>query len=177
MYCFWNDKSFIYIFIAKINILTIATSNKYCSEQKVFLMFNPNVVVKNIVTQNGADSIISLIARILMAYIFLVAGWGKISAYSATVGYMEAMGVPGGLLPLTILVEFGGGLALLFGFQARFAALGLGVFSLITAFIFHEGSDSAQAINFMKNFAMAGGLFFLMLYGAGKFSLDAIIEK
>ena len=86
-------------------------------------MFNPNVVVKNIVTQPALDSTVSLIGRVLLAYIFLVAGWGKLTAYSATVGYMEAMGVPGALLPLTILVEFGGGLALLFGFQARFAAL------------------------------------------------------
>lgn len=138
-------------------------------------MFNPNVVVKNIVTQPAFDNVVSLIARVLLAYIFLVAGWGKLTAYSTTVGYMEAMGVPGALLPLTILVEFGGGLALLFGFQARFAALGLGVFSIITAFIFHAGAD--DAINFMKNFAMAGGLFFLMLHGAGKFSLDALIEK
>lgn len=138
-------------------------------------MFNPNVVVKNIVNQPTANAIIALIARILMAYIFLVAGWGKITAYSATVGYMESMGVPGAMLPLTILVEFGGGLALLFGFQARFAAFGLGVFSLITAFLFHGGE--ADAINFMKNFAMAGGLFFLMLHGAGKLSLDHLIEK
>jgi len=138
-------------------------------------MFNPNVVVKNIVNQPAANASIALIARILMAYIFLVAGWGKITAYSATVGYMESMGVPGAMLPLTILVEFGGGLALLFGFQARFAAFGLGVFSLITAFLFHGGE--ADAINFMKNFAMAGGLFFLMLHGAGKLSLDHVIEK
>ena len=138
-------------------------------------MFNPNVVVKNIVNQPTVNASIALIARILMAYIFLVAGWGKITAYSATVGYMESMGVPGAMLPLTILVEFGGGLALLFGFQARFAAFGLGVFSLITAFLFHGGE--VDAINFMKNFAMAGGLFFLMLHGAGKLSLDHVIEK
>lgn len=138
-------------------------------------MFNPNIVVKNIVNQPTANAIIALIARILMAYIFIVAGWGKITAYSATVGYMESMGVPGAMLPLTILVEFGGGLALLFGFQARFAAFGLGIFSLITALLFHGGE--ADAINFMKNFAMAGGLFFLMLHGAGKLSLDHVIEK
>ncbi|UBQ37705.1 DoxX family protein [Acinetobacter johnsonii] len=138
-------------------------------------MFNPNVVVKNIVNQPNTDAVLALIARVLMAYIFLVAGWGKISAYSATVGYMESMGVPGALLPLTILVEFGGGLALLFGFQARFAAFGLGLFSVITAFIFHDGAQ--DSINFMKNFAMAGGLFFLMLHGAGKISLDHLIEK
>lgn len=138
-------------------------------------MFNPNVVVKNIVNQPNTDAVLALIARVLMAYIFLVAGWGKITAYSATVGYMESMGVPGALLPLTILVEFGGGLVLLFGLQARFAAFGLGLFSVITAFIFHDGTQ--DSINFMKNFAMAGGLFFLMLHGAGKMSLDHLIEK
>ena len=138
-------------------------------------MFNPNVVVKNLVHQPATNATIALIARILMAYIFLVAGWGKIMAYNATVGYMESMGVPGAMLPLTILVEFGGGLALLFGFQARFAAFGLAIFSLITAFLFHGGAE--DGINFMKNFAMSGVPFFLMLHGAGKFSIDHIIEK
>ncbi len=138
-------------------------------------MFNPNVVVKNIVQQANTDATVALIARALLAYIFIVAGWGKLTAYSATVGYMESMGVPGAMLPLTILVELGGGLALLLGFQARFAAFGLGVFSLITAFLFHGGAE--DGINFMKNFAMAGGLFFLMLHGAGKFSVDHMIEK
>ncbi len=96
-------------------------------------------------------------------------------AYNATVGYMESVGVPGMMLPLTILVEFGGGLALLLGFQARFAALGLAGFSLITALLFHGGAE--DAINFMKNMAMTGGLLFLMLHGAGKFSIDYMIEK
>ena len=138
-------------------------------------MFNPNIFVKNIVQKQQINTSVSLISRFLLAYIFIVAGWGKITAYSATVGYMEAMGVPGILLPLTILVEFGGGLALLFGFQARFAAFGLGIFSIITAFLFH--GTEADAIHFMKNFAIAGGLFFLMLNGAGKLSLDSVIEK
>ena len=138
-------------------------------------MLNPNVVVKNLSEQAQINAVISLVARILMAYIFIVAGWGKITAYTATAGYMESMGVPAALLPVTILVELGGGLALLFGFQARFAALGLAVFSLITAFLFHGGAD--DAINFMKNLAMTGGLFFLMLHGAGKFSFDHMIEK
>ncbi|MEC8567308.1 MAG: DoxX family protein [Pseudomonadota bacterium] len=140
-------------------------------------MFNPNVVVKNIVTQSGVDNVVTLVARILMAYIFIIAGWGKLTAYGATAGYMESMGVPGALLPLTILVEFGGGLALLFGFQARLAAFGLAVFSIITAFIFHSGDDQMQQINFMKNLAMSGGLFYLMLHGAGRFSRDHAIEK
>lgn len=105
-----------------------------------------------------------------MAYIFLMSGWMKINAYAATAGYMESMGVPGMLLPLTILVDFGGGLALLFGFQARLAAFGLAGFSLITALLFHGGAE--DAINFMKNMAMTGGLLFMMLQDAGKFSVD-----
>jgi putative oxidoreductase len=138
-------------------------------------MFNPNVVVKNLSQQPQVNAVLSLVARILMAYIFIVAGWGKISGYAATAGYMESMGVPAALLPLTILVELGGGLALLFGFQARLAALGLAVFSLITAFIFHGAAE--DAINLMKNLAMSGGLFFLVLHGAGKLSLDHLIEN
>lgn len=138
-------------------------------------MFNPNVIVKNLVSQPTAQASIAVLARMLMAYIFIVAGYGKLTAYSATVGYMEAMGVPGAMLPLTILIELGGGLALLLGFQARFTAFGLGVFSIITAFLFHGGADDAN--NFMKNFAMAGGLFYLMLHGAGKLSIDHAIEK
>ena len=147
------------------------------NKQSKTIMLNPNVVVKNIVTQSNVENTVTLIARILMAYIFIIAGWGKLTAYGATAGYMESMGVPAALLPLTILVEFGGGLALLFGFQARFAAFGLGVFSIITAFIFHGADDQSQQINFMKNLAMSGGLFYLMLHGAGRLSLDHAIEK
>ncbi len=138
-------------------------------------MLNPNVVVKNIVNQNQVNTIFSTLARVLVAYIFIVAGYGKISGYEATAGYMEAMGVPSALLPLTILVELGGGLALLLGFQTRFAAFGLAVFSLITAFIFHGGAE--DAINLMKNLSIAGGLFFVMLHGAGKLSIDYLVEK
>ncbi len=50
-----------------------------------------------------------LVARILMPILFITAGWGKITGYAGTQQYMEAMGVPGFLLPLTILLEFGGG--------------------------------------------------------------------
>ena len=138
-------------------------------------MLNPNVVLKNLSQNTQFNAVMSLVARVLMAYIFIIAGWGKVTSYQATAGYMESMGVPAALLPMTILVELGGGLALLFGFQARFAALGLAVFSLITAFLFHGSAE--DGINFMKNLAMTGGLFFLMLHGAGKFSLDHVIEK
>lgn len=140
-------------------------------------MFNPNVIAAKIVNQPQAAAVISLVARILLAWIFIVSGWGKVSDYAGTVGYMQAMGVSASLLPLVIFAELGGGLAILFGFQARVAALGLAVFSLLTAFLFHSGSDMNNAINFMKNLGLAGGFLALALLGAGKLSIDYLIEK
>ena len=138
-------------------------------------MFNPNRAIENLVSKKQLDAIVVLLSRVLLAYIFIVAGFGKITAYEATGAYMEAMGVPSMLLPLTILVEFGGGLAILFGFQTRLAALGLAIFSVITALIFHGGAD--DVINLMKNMAIAGGLLMLVQHGASYMSLDQLFEK
>ncbi len=119
-----------------------------------------------------------LVARILMPILFIVAGWGKISGYAGTQQYMEAMGVPGFFLPLTILLEFGGGLAILFGFLTRTTALFTAGFTILTALIFH--SNFAEGVNqlmFMKNFSIAGGFLALAVSGPGAFSIDRIINK
>ncbi|TCP12495.1 putative oxidoreductase [Crenobacter luteus] len=125
------------------------------------------------------NNLVDLVARALMALIFIVAGVGKLGAgYAGTQGYMEAMGVPGFLLPLVILTELGGGLALLAGFQARIAAFLLAGFSLASALIFHTNfAEQVQSIMFMKNLAMAGGLLMVTLHGAGAFSLDAMRSR
>jgi putative oxidoreductase len=86
---------------------------------------------------------------------------------------MEAVGVPGGLLPLVIALELGGGLAILGGAFTRWIALALAAFSLVSAALFHaDFGDAAQAINFWKNVAMAGGFLMLAAHGAGSYSLD-----
>ncbi|MDX5334059.1 MAG: DoxX family protein [Gammaproteobacteria bacterium] len=119
-----------------------------------------------------------LVGRVLLAHIFLIAGIGKITGYAGTQGYMEAMGVPGALLPLVILAEVGGGLALIAGFLTRYAAWGLALFSVVSAVIFHlDFGDPMQQILFMKNLAMAGGLISLAAVGAGALSLDARIRS
>jgi putative oxidoreductase len=111
--------------------------------------------------------------RVLMSAIFLVAGLGKIGGYAATQGYMESMGVPGGLLPLVIALEIGGGLALLVGWRARLAALLLAGFSVLSALIFHlDFADQTQSILFMKNLAIAGGLLFVAAAGAGSLAVQ-----
>jgi putative oxidoreductase len=119
------------------------------------------------------DSFLNLAARILMSQIFLISGFGKITGYAGTQAYMAKMGVPGALLPLVILTELGGGLALLFGFQARWAALALAGFTVLAALIFHlKPGDPMQMINFMKNLAMAGGLLMFVRHGAGAPAID-----
>ena len=119
------------------------------------------------------EKYVNLAGRILLAHIFLLAGLNKISGYSGTQGYMEMMGVPGALLPLVILLEIGGALALIAGWQTRVAAYALALFCIVSALIFHNNlADQMQMILFMKNWAMAGGLLVLAANGAGAFSLD-----
>ncbi len=116
----------------------------------------------------------SLSGRLLIAAIFLASGLTKISAYAGTQSYMEAMGVPGSLLPLVIATEVVGGLAIILGWQTRLAALALAGFCLVSALLFHfDLADQTQFILFMKNLAMAGGFLFLVANGAGDWSLDA----
>ncbi|MFA5948823.1 MAG: DoxX family protein [Hyphomicrobium sp.] len=117
----------------------------------------------------------SLVARILLSTIFILAGIEKITGYEGSAQYMEAYGLPAVLLPGAIVVELGGGLAILLGLFSRYAALVLAVFCLVTAAIFHstftgEGSQT-QIIMFMKNIAITGGLLLLFANGPGRFAL------
>ncbi len=124
------------------------------------------------------NKINQLVARIFLGHIFLLAGISKIGAYEGTQGYMEAMGVPGFLLPLVILLEIGGGLAVIAGFQARLVAWALAAFSVVSAVIFHSNfGDQTQMIMFMKNFAIAGGFLLMASYGAGAYSVDALLAN
>ncbi len=115
-----------------------------------------------------------LTGRGLISAIFIMAGINKISGYAGTQGYMESMGVPGALLPLVILLEIGGGLAVLLGWQTRIAAFLLAGFTVFSALIFHANlGDQMQFILFMKNLAMAGGLMFLVAGRTHDWSIDA----
>ncbi len=121
------------------------------------------------------NATLSLFGRLGLSLIFIISGWGKIAGYAATQQYMEAMGVPGSLLPLVIALELGGGLAILAGGFTRAIALALAAFSLASAALFHGNlGDATQAIMFWKNVAMAGGFLMLAANGAGALSLDAL---
>ncbi len=115
----------------------------------------------------------SLTGRLFIAAIFLMAGLSKITGYEATQGYMQAIGVPGGLLPLVILTEVVGALAIIIGFKTRLVAFLLAGFSIVSALLFHLNfADQMQSILFMKNIAIAGGFLFLVANGAGYVSID-----
>ena len=114
---------------------------------------------------------LGLVARAMLAYIFLVEGAGKIAHYAGVAGYMRDNGVDAQLLPLVILTELGGGLLVLVGLKARWAAIALCGFCLLTAFLIHLRAD--QMIDVQKNVAMAGGFLTLATFGPGAWSLDA----
>jgi putative oxidoreductase len=86
---------------------------------------------------------------------------------------MEALGVPGALLPAVIAFEIVAPIAVIVGWHARIAAFFLAGFSLLTALIFHfDFADQIQSIMFMKNVAIAGGFLLLMANGPGPFSIS-----
>lgn len=120
----------------------------------------------------------NLSARLLMSCIFIVAGWDKIASYAGVQGFMRSIGVPGTLLPLVILVELGGALALLVGYQTRIAAFALAGFALLAGSLvhFHPG-DHENMIVFMDNLAMVGGLLLFVQYGGGTLSVDGRLKR
>ena len=123
---------------------------------------------------NTQQNLADLMGRVLISAIFLVAGLNKVTGYAGTQAYMESMGVPGALLPLVIVLEVVGALAIITGWRTRVVAFLLAGFSVVSALLFHGAlGDPTQFILFMKNLAMAGGFLFLVARDAGEWSLDA----
>jgi putative oxidoreductase len=117
-----------------------------------------------------------LLGRILLAAIFLLSGFGKLTAISGTAGYFGAMGLPVPTATAIVvgLIELLGGLAILVGFQTRIVAWVLAVFTIATALVAHTGwADQNQMIHFLKNVAITGGFLVLASSGPGAYSIDA----
>jgi len=132
------------------------------------------------VSTNSLQDITALVGRILIAYLFIPAGIGKLMNFSGTVGYVASSGLP---LPevgaaIAIFVEVGLGIALLLGFKTRITAFAMAVFTIAAALFFHkywsapDAMKMMQTINFNKNLAIAGGLIALAGFGAGRLSID-----
>ena len=127
-----------------------------------------------------AQDTMALIGRILLAWLFVPAGWAKIGGFAGTAGYIASKGLPMPevLAAAAIAIELGLGLLLLVGFKARWAALGIALFVAVITPIFHgywampEAQQMMQKQAFWKNIAVLGGLLMVAAFGPGRFSID-----
>ncbi|MCW5654081.1 DoxX family protein [Hydrogenophaga sp.] len=130
---------------------------------------------------NALQNPLALIGRILLAIVFVPAGFSKIAGFTGTVGYATAMGLP---LPsvgvaIALVIELAGGLALLIGLGTRYAALALALFTLVASYYFHAywalpaEQQMMQQLMFFKNIAITGGLLAFAAFGPGALSVDA----
>lgn len=131
-------------------------------------------------TTGAAQDALALIGRVLIALLFIPAGFGKLTGFAGTVGYIASAGLP---LPqlgaaLAIIVELGFGILFLVGFKSRLTAIVLAVFTVAAAVFFHNywampvEKAYVNQLMFFKNIAIAGGLLFVAAFGAGRFSID-----
>lgn len=125
---------------------------------------------------NAAQDTLALIGRVMIAALFIPAGFGKLMGFAGTVGYItKAAGLP---LPevaaaIAIAVELGLGIALLVGFKTRWTALIMAIFTVATGLFFHKfWIDATQNTQFFKNLAIAGGMLAFAAFGPGRFSID-----
>ena len=131
-------------------------------------------------TQRLAQAVAEGAGAPLIAILFVPSGWGKLLGFAGTVGYINSKGLPLAEVAAAIAVfaELGLGLALLLGFQARWAALGLAIFTAVITPLFHnywavpEAQVMMQKLNFTKNLAIVGGLLAFYAFGPGRLSID-----
>ncbi|MBK1889981.1 DoxX family protein [Undibacterium sp. 14-3-2] len=123
---------------------------------------------------------LALAGRLLLASLFLPAGIGKLTGFAGTVAYISSAGLPMPALAAAaaLIVEIGGGAALIAGAGTRIAALVLALFTLVASFVFHAywavqaDQQYVTQLLFFKNIAVAGGLLTLAAWGAGAWSID-----
>lgn len=119
-----------------------------------------------------------LVARILLAILFIVAGLGKLGDVQGFGAYMASGGIPAFLAWPVVLFEILAGVAILVGFQTRAAALGLGAFCLVSGLLYHyDPADQMQMNALMKNLGLTGGYLLLAIIGAGRLSIDAKLGR
>lgn len=123
---------------------------------------------------------LSIVARVLLALMFVVSGFSKLGDIDGTAGYIARGGLPFATVLAIIvgLLELFGGLAIMAGFKARWAALALGIFTIAASLLFHKfwavpaEQQMVQQLMFMKNLAVAGGMFLLAALGPGNLAVD-----
>jgi putative oxidoreductase len=131
---------------------------------------------------NGINDELILVARLLLATLFLIFGWRKLQDFSGTVNQIEQLGGPMPVLAaaVSVFVELPVAFAVAVGAFARAAALLFALYTLGTAFIGHRywtatGADKVDSMDgFYKDLSIMGGFLLLYITGAGKYSIDAL---
>src|ERR1700745_4207494 len=124
----------------------------------------------------GTENAPMLLGRVLLSLLFLIGGTSKLLGPAATKAMFVKQGLPmvEAAWILAVVVEVGGGLALLFGLFTRPVGLVLAIWCVATALIAHTNlADRNQEIHLLKNMAMMGGFLYVAAFGAGAWSLDA----
>lgn len=109
-----------------------------------------------------------LVGRVLLGAIYVIGGFSLLKG-QVPIDYAATKGVPAVLVWLGFTIKFFGGVGVVLGLLTRLSALGLAVFTVGTAFIFHPYPDGV----FLKELAMIGGLIVLLAAGPGSISVDA----
>lgn len=123
----------------------------------------------------AASGVVVLVGRVLLSILFIIAGSGKLMAISGTAGFFGSLGLPLPTITAIVvgLVELLGGLAILFGFKTRIAAIVIAVFVLAATAVAHlDFSQAGNALMLQKNLAITGGLLLLAVLGGGPLSID-----
>ncbi|MBZ9660921.1 DoxX family protein [Mesorhizobium sp. ESP-6-4] len=123
-----------------------------------------------------ASDVVLLAGRLLLSLIFVHEGLQLATHFEAAQKAMAALGVGTPLLLATVALQLGAGLSVALGILARLGAIGLGLFCLMTAGLFHTNFASQnELLHFEKDLAIAGGMFILALSGAGGLSMDRML--
>ena len=131
-----------------------------------------------VLAANNAISL--LIARLLMAAVFLLFGVRSILSFAGSVGYFTKLGFPAPdtMVVLAIIIQLVGGVLLVIGWKTRWAAWLLVAYVVIATIMAHRywEYDAAQYVpqmtNFFKNLAVLGGLLMVAAFGPGSASVD-----
>jgi putative oxidoreductase len=122
----------------------------------------------------------TLIGRVLMSLLFVLGGWGKLLGPAAAQAMFAKNNLPmvEAAWVLAVVVELGGGLAILFGLFIRPVACVCAIWCVATALIAHTNfADRLQEVQFFKNMGMTGGFLYIATFGAGAWSLDAWLAR
>ncbi len=124
------------------------------------------------------DNVVLLAGRLLLAWIFVHEGVFLITNFDAASAGMAKLGVPGLAVIPTIALQLLAGIAIAVGWHARLGAAMLGLFCLATAVLFHTNfGNRNELLHFEKDFAIAGGMFVLMLRGTGGLSINLFYKR